>query len=315
MMNKKRTREIGRTKYLMFLPLAALLMIISNIETVARTTKAVARDVIEAVEVSQQAKDTLVKDKPEIMNPEEDVVFEVVEEMPVYPNGGMSGLMQYLAKNIKYPVNAQTKGIQGRVSVQFIVNKDGSISDVKTIRPVDPDLDAEALRVIKAMPKWIPGKQRGKEVRVRYTVPIMFGLQKDAPKQEEYKPVEKVDETVVVGYVPQEGNPNDAEVTFMVVEEMPSFPGGPQGLMQYLAKNIKYPVEAQAQQKQGRVVLEVIIDKNGNVTNPKVTQSADPLLDAEAIRLALNMPKWQPGKQKGETVNVRYTFPIVFRLQ
>lgn len=249
------------------------------------------------------------------MNPEDDVVFEVVEEMPVYPNGGMNGLLQYLAKNIKYPVNAQTKGIQGRVSVQFIVNKDGSISDVGILRSVDPDLDAEALRVIKTMPKWIPGKQRGKEVRVRYTVPIMFGLQKDAAKKEEYKPVEKVDETIVVGYAPQEGNQTEGEPTFMAVEEMPSFPGGPQGLMQYLAKNIKYPVEAQAQMKQGRVVLEVIIDKNGNVTNPKVTRSVDPLLDAEAIRLALNMPKWQPGKQKGKTVNVQYTIPIVFRLQ
>jgi len=419
MMNKKRTREIGRTKYLMFLPLAALLMTISNIEAVARTTKEMAKDVIEAVEenlasnsttpemevateaipvetpISQQDKDKLVTYKGKVVdkdgkpvegaellidgshklpqdqsfvtdkngnfsfmafenahigviwnkndkymlkgirydqkertnlkivmddqwqnppsNDPNNPVFEVVEIMPEFPDGGMSGLMQFLSKNIQYPINAQKNHTQGRVTVQFVVNKDGSISEPKIIRGVDPDLDGEAIRVISLMPKWKPGMQKGQPVRVKYTVPVMFRLSDDGQK-EEYKPIPKIDETVVVGYASKQA-PAEEEPVFEVVENMPEFAGGMGGLMQYLSKNIKYPVEAQKAGIQGRVIMQVIIDKNGNVTNPKVTQPVDPLLDTEAIRVTASMPKWKPGTQRGMPVNVKYTFPIVFRLQ
>lgn len=110
-------------------------------------------------------------------DPEEQTIFEVVEQMPEFPNGGLAGLMQFLSKNIKYPTIAQENGTQGRVTVQFVVNKDGSIVDAKVLRGVDPYLDKEALRVISSMPKWKPGMQRGKPVRVKYTVPVMFRLQ------------------------------------------------------------------------------------------------------------------------------------------
>lgn len=110
-------------------------------------------------------------------DPEEQTIFEVVEQMPEFPNGGMAGLMQFLSKNIEYPTIAQENGTQGRVTVQFVVNKDGSIVDAKVLRGVDPYLDKEALRVINSMPKWKPGMQRGKPVRVKYTVPVMFRLQ------------------------------------------------------------------------------------------------------------------------------------------
>ena len=419
MMNKKRTREIGRTKYLMFLPLAALLMIISNIEAVARTTKEMAKDVIEAVEenlasnsttpetevateaipvetpISQQDKDKLVTYKGKVVdkdgkpvegaellidgshklpqdqsfvtdkngnfsfmafenahigviwnkndkymlkgirydqkertnlkivmddqwqnppsNDPNNPVFEVVEIMPEFPDGGMSGLMQFLSKNIQYPINAQKNHTQVRVTVQFVVNKDGSISEPKIIRGVDPDLDGEAIRVISLMPKWKPGMQKGQPVRVKYTVPVMFRLSDDGQK-EEYKPIPKIDETVVVGYASKQA-PAEEDPVFEVVENMPEFAGGMGGLMQYLSKNIKYPVEAQKAGIQGRVIMQVIIDKNGNVTNPKVTQPVDPLLDTEAIRVTASMPKWKPGTQRGMPVNVKYTFPIVFRLQ
>ena len=419
MMNKKRTREIGRTKYLMFLPLAALLMIISNIEAVARTTKEMAKDVIEAVEenlasnsttpemevateaipvetpISQQDKDKLVTYKGKVVdkdgkpvegaellidgshklpqdqsfvtdkngnfsfmafenahigviwnkndkymlkgirydqkertnlkivmddqwqnppsNDPNNPVFEVVEIMPEFPDGGMSGLMQFLSKNIQYPINAQKNHTQGRVTVQFVVNKDGSISEPKIIRGVDPDLDGEAIRVISLMPKWKPGMQKGQPVRVKYTVPVMFRLSDDGQK-EEYKPIPKIDETVVVGYASKQA-PAEEDPVFEVVENMPEFAGDMGGLMQYLSKNIKYPVEAQKAGIQGRVTMQVIIDKNGNVTNPKVTQPVDPLLDTEAIRVTASMPKWKPGTQRGMPVNVKYTFPIVFRLQ
>ena len=110
--------------------------------------------------------------KPEVSTK----VFDVVEEMPSFP-GGQGALMSYLASNIKYPVVAQENGVQGRVIVSFVVERDGSISDVKVARSVDPSLDREAQRVVKSMPRWKPGKQNGSAVRVKYTVPVVFRLQ------------------------------------------------------------------------------------------------------------------------------------------
>ena len=114
--------------------------------------------------------------QPEPPKEEETKVFDVVEQMPSFP-GGPSALMQYLSSNIKYPVVAEENGVQGRVVCTFVVERDGSITDVRVIRSVDPSLDKEAVRVVKSMPKWIPGKQNGSAVRVKYTVPVTFRLQ------------------------------------------------------------------------------------------------------------------------------------------
>ena len=108
--------------------------------------------------------------------PEVEKVFDVVEQMPSFP-GGPSALMEWLSNNVKYPVVAQENGVQGRVVVSFVVERDGSITDVKVVRGVDPSLDREASRVVRAMPRWIPGKQNGSAVRVKYTVPVAFRLQ------------------------------------------------------------------------------------------------------------------------------------------
>ena len=104
-----------------------------------------------------------------------DMVFDVVEVMPQYP-GGQIAMLKYIMENMKYPEQAMKEGIQGRVAVRFIVEKDGSISDVKPVLSVHPLLNKEAVRVVKSMPKWSPGKQNGKPVRVRFNLPVMFKL-------------------------------------------------------------------------------------------------------------------------------------------
>jgi len=106
---------------------------------------------------------------------DEDQVYEVVENNPEFP-GGDEALMAYLQKNIKYPAIAQDNGIQGRVIIEFVVNRDGSVVDPKVMKSLDPSCDKEAMRVIKAMPKWKPGRQRGKAVRVKFRVPVLFRL-------------------------------------------------------------------------------------------------------------------------------------------
>ena len=136
----------------------------------------------ETIEINtEDDKDVEVVIAPPVEAPveeeEEEVIFVVVETMPEFP-GGQQALFKYLAENVKYPVIAQENGIQGRVICQFVVNKDGSIVDVVAVRSSgEASLDKEAIRVIKSMPKWKPGKQRGKPVRVKYTVPVNFRLQ------------------------------------------------------------------------------------------------------------------------------------------
>ena len=127
-------------------------------------------DMGEVVEI--QNIENVVVEEPE----KEEEIFQVVEAMPEFP-GGTAELMKGLQKNIKYPSISQENGVQGRVIVQFVVNRDGSIVDPVVLRSVDPYLDKEALRVVSAMPKWKPGEQRGKPVRVKFTLPVQFRLQ------------------------------------------------------------------------------------------------------------------------------------------
>ena len=150
-------------------PAEEVFNIIENDSQVEESTIQASDDTQAAVEV----KYTPVEVEEEEVD--EQQIFQVVEENPEFP-GGMKECMKFLSNNIKYPQISQENGVQGRVIVQFVVNADGTIVDPVVVRGVDPYLDKEALRVIKLMPKWKPGKQRGKAVRVRYTQPVLFRL-------------------------------------------------------------------------------------------------------------------------------------------
>ena len=198
MMNKRRTSEIGKAKYFLFAPLAGVLLMVSNIECVARE---IGEQIPEVAEVQQKAEQALNADVA-VANPmakaeaelkaeaktsdatapadtTKSVVYDIPETMPYFP-GGQVLMLKYLADNIKYPASAVKAKKQGRVIVTFIVQKDGSVTHAKIAKSIDPELDAEALRVVKGMPKWTPGTQNGKPVNVKYSVPVKFSLQKDA---------------------------------------------------------------------------------------------------------------------------------------
>ena len=227
MMNKRRTSEIGKAKYLLFAPLAGVLLMVSNIESVARE---IGEQIPEVAEVQQKAEQALnadvavanptveeAKAAAEAKKAEEakaaelakseaeqkaeakasdaiapadtakNVVYDVTETMPQFP-GGQEVLLKYLAANIKYPASAVKAKKQGRVIVTFIIQKDGSVAKARIARSVDPELDAEALRIVKAMPNWTPGTQDGKPVNVKYIIPVNFSLQKDVtPGKKEEK--------------------------------------------------------------------------------------------------------------------------------
>ena len=149
-----------------------------KLEEVEKSNKAIG---FENVQGNDEVNGEVLKAKDDIKAPEppkheENKIFTVVEQMPMYP-GGDAALMQYLSSNIHYPAVAAENGVQGRVVVGFVVERDGSITDVNVMRSVDPSLDREAVRVVKNMPRWTPGKQNGSAVRVKYQVPVTFRLQ------------------------------------------------------------------------------------------------------------------------------------------
>lgn len=348
MMNKKRSPGIVRTKYLIFIPLVGILMLLSNIEAVARLTVRLANEatvsnavvtatgilvdetgqpLIGASVVVKGGKEGTITDSKGAFSLEvpanailrcsyqgresqevlaadmtnnthlslssksremNEQVFTVVEKMPSFP-GGDAELLKYIATNIKYPKESQDNGEQGRVICSFIVGRDGSVNNPEVLRGVTPLLNEEAVRVINTMPRWNPGMQRGKAVAVKYTVPITFRLK---------SPVEEA-----------------KEETLTVVDVMPQYPGGDHELLKFIAQSIKYPTDAQEAGVQGRVICSFVVDKKGNIVEPKIIRGIDPSLDAEALRVIGMMPRWTPGRQDGKAVRVLYTVPITFRLQ
>ena len=348
MMNKKRSPGIVRTKYLIFIPLVGILMLLSNIEAVARLTVRLANEatvsnavvtatgilvdetgqpLIGASVVVKGGKEGTITDRKGAFSLEvpanailrcsyqgresqevlaadmtnnthlslssksremNEQVFTVVEKMPSFP-GGDAELLKYIATNIKYPKESQDNGEQGRVICSFIVGRDGSVNNPEVLRGVTPLLNEEAVRVINTMPRWNPGMQRGKAVAVKYTVPITFRLK---------SPVEEM-----------------KEETLTVVDVMPQYPGGDRELLKFIAHSIKYPTDAQEAGVQGRVICSFVVDKKGNIVEPKIIRGIDPSLDAEALRVIGMMPRWTPGRQDGKAVRVLYTVPITFRLQ
>lgn len=213
---------------------------------------------------------------------------ETVEEavdscavMPEYP-GGMEGVIAFCTENLKYPVQAEEVGMEGRVLVSFVIEKDGSVADVTVEESADSLLDAEAVRVISAMDNWTPGQnEAGEAVRVRMVVPVNFML---------------------------DGSRDD-------VDQLPEFPGGLEAYVKFMQDNLNYPKECEEKGEEGRVLVEVLIDKEGNVTNVELKKSVNELLDAEALRVVKSMPKWTPGQDGGEAVDVKYVIPVTFRLQ
>ncbi len=211
-------------------------------------------------------------------------VFNVVEKMPEFP-GGMSAFSSYLGANIKYPETAKANGVEGKVYINFVVEKDGSIDSVKVLRGIGSGCDEEAVRVIKAMPNWNPGMQKNKAVRVSYNVPIKFSL----------------------------GN-NTTDTIYTVVEKMPEFPGGFKKLMVYLGDNINYPEAAKKAGIYGRVFVSFVVEKDGRINEVKVLRGIGSGCDQEAIRVVKSMPNWKPGLFDGKPVRVQYNLPIKYAL-
>ena len=268
---------------------------------------------------------------------EQEEIFKVVEDMPRFPgceNQGLTknelkncsekALLKYINSNLIYPKVAIQNEIIGKVFLQFVIEKDGSINNPKVVHDIGGGCGEEATRLVNAMPKWIPGKQKGIPVRVQYTLDVIFLLDDieevaltfvDQDIEEEEEEEEIVEEPV-------------EEEIFKVVEDMPRFPGCEnQGLgknelkscsqrkmLEYLYSNIKYPNEAKDSGIEGKVVLQFIIEKDGSISNIKILRDIGSGCGNEAVRVVKSMPKFVTGKSRGKPIRIQYTLPVTFQL-
>jgi TonB family protein len=223
---------------------------------------------------------------------DESVVYNMADQQPAYP-GGTSALINDISKNMRYPADALKKNIQGRVIVQFVVGTDGVVRDAKVVRSI-PGLDEEALRIVNSMPRWIPGMNKGKKVAVKYTLPLTFKQTNDSKTN--------VPSSATSGKV------------FDLPEEQPEFVGGSGKMLEFFSSHLRYPESAHKAGIEGRVIVQFVVGKDGSISGAKVVRGLTEDLDNEALRVINLMPRWKPGKLRGEDVAVKFTVPFNFRL-
>lgn len=228
-----------------------------------------------------------------------DEPFLLAETMPRFRDGDLNSFRTWVQSQVRYPAEAIEKRIQGRVIVTFIIEKDGSLTNIDLLQSPDKSLSDEARRTLESTPagSWTPGMQKGVPVRIKYTLPIDFKLNQtsDAPATDRQ---------------------TDPDKPYLIAETMPKFENGNlNDFRQWLQMRIRYPQEAMKKKIQGRVVATFIIEKDGSLTNIDLLQSPDKLLSDEARRVLESTPagSWTPGMQKGAPVRIKYTLPIDFR--
>lgn len=229
---------------------------------------------------------------------------------PAVPVGGTERYGQFLAENQRYPASAMQKGLQGTVKVSFIVEKTGTINEVKAETPVAPELDAEAIRLIKSGPRWTPAKHQGQVVRQRVVVPVSFlmspGSEVAVIKGKE-RPI-----TTSAADIAASANPNRPAV---VAPDKPTQPvGGNQAFFDWIEKNQQYPLQARQRKIQGKVMVEFVVQADGSLTDARVIRKLGSGLDDEALRLIRTAPKWEPATFQGKPIKQKMVLPVLFQL-
>ncbi len=292
MMTKIKSKGKAKWKYLLPVPITVLLIAFFAVNLNQNTFASEVKEEGKVPETTNSQKD-LANQKENT----DGAIFVVVEDMPKFP-GGEPALYRFLVDNVKYPKEAREKGIQGRVFITFIVEKDGSLTNFKVVRGIGHGCDEEAIRVAKMMPNWEPGKQRGKEVRVQFNLPIKFVLNANA------KIVDDTKKVVFVKGDTEEGSENLLE-----------YPGGKEEVRKFIAENIKYPEDARKEKLEGTVFVTIVVREDGSVDNPRI-KNGDGIsasLDEEAIRV-VKLMKFKPYKQNGKPAIAVMTLPIKFSL-
>ena len=232
-------------------------------------------------------------------------IIEMPDIDPMFP-GGSGAMKSFISSSLQYPREAAEKDIQGLVVYNFVVELDGTLSDFKIMHRAHPLLDAEALRIIKSMPPWRPAVYKGNNVRARNYVPMYFKLSKGGRSSNSTASSAQTRKSMPL-------DPN--EEVFTIVDVMPQFPTGEEGLAKFISEYIRYPEHAKAENIHGRILCSFIVRKDGTVSNIEIVNGLDHELDNEALRVLSMMPKWTPGKNGCETVSVKCILPIDFTIE
>jgi TonB family protein len=306
MLQKNRSQRISLAKYGLSAPLFMLMLVLSSatinnskvVRAIGKKSEKVlsthADKVTEIVLKNNKAPELAPVTITDTV-PSTNKIYAQVAHQPEYP-GGIAALYEYLGKNTRYPAIDRENKIQGKVYVSFVVERDGSITDVKAIHGPSETLNKEAARVVAAMSKWNPGYQNGKPVRVSFTMPISFTLNS--------QPVD-------IHNSPNTGNNNQV---YSAVERQPQFPGGLIEFYHFLSKNIKYPDAMRRSNIQGKVYVQFVVETDGTLSGIKAVRGPGYGAEEEAVRVMWLSPNWQPGTQNGKPVRVAYTIPINFTL-
>ena len=226
--------------------------------------------------------------------------FENVDKIPEFSNGGET-IHEWLDKNLIYPKECKDKKIEGSVYVNYIVERDGKLSNIHSTQAAHPALEKEAIRVIGLMPKWKPAVHEGKTVRCKYRTPIMFLIKGKKRTISQPNKAEKVTTT-------------DEEKIYDKVDKNAEYPGGTEALMKFMMTNLKYPETCRKEGIQGRVVIKFVVNTDGSIVDMEEVRSPHADLTAEAMRIIKMMPKWTPATVGGKTIRSRFNLPVMFRL-
>lgn len=231
--------------------------------------------------------------------------------VPSFPNG-LGAQVEFIAKNLQHPLEVYRDGIEGIVVVNFIVEPDGSLSDISVNKGLSPECDLEAMRLVGSMPKWVPAKKNKKKVRTSWYLPISFHLSKE--KREYLKSRLQLYDMVKAEI--------DREYLFEVdsidgkeLDVKPSFPGGEKAYVSFVKNNLKYPVVALESGVQGRVLARFVVNSDGSINDITILEGLSKECDNEVIRVIELMPKWTPGEVDGVKVTVSCSLPINFRFK
>lgn len=342
MMNQQKTNKARLLKYSLIVPLALALVVSSNAQEIVEKAKNAMVTETQKTEFQQvdninlSTKIDLISDTTTISDDKgRYVVYSKVDKMPQFPGGDVA-LMEFVSKNIKYPESARENGVQGTSVISFVIDRTGKIIYAKVIRSLDSITDAEAIRVIKLLPKWIPGENKGKKVDVAYTLPIRYRLDAGDTKKEETD----------------------------IITQTPEYPGGAAALMKFISMNMRYPTKARDAGVQAKVLVQFTVGADGTIENKQILKSETinnsksqqnkeqatqnmynklqnnealnlgemvvnalgnaekttvkgdeiKLLENEALRVVGMLPKFTPGQINGKNAAVKFILPISFKL-
>ena len=229
---------------------------------------------------------------------------------PAVPLGGTAKYARFLADHQRYPAAAMQRGAQGTVRVRFVVEKTGTVNEVQVEAPVAPELDAEAIRLIKSGPKWTPAKNRGQVVRQRVVIPVSFVMSPGSTVVVRARKDQPI--TTPAADIAASANPNRPAV---VAPDRPTQPvGGNQVFFDWIEKNQQYPLLARQRKIQGKVIMEFVVQADGRLTDARIVKRLGSGLDEEALRLIKAAPKWEPAVFQGKPIKQKMVLPVLFQL-